>query len=132
MSPQNLVNNSYWLKGTPFLWEQTITYKGEEETAFALSPDDPEEDPGLSHKWKAKRRNGFDPETSGVLFRLESCKEGDTNLLKIEAPYLINFKWEVIKTSKVEKSSLTVPAITVDELRHAKIVILRLLQSKAF
>ena len=40
--PRNLVNNSHWLKGPPFLWEQTIKYQDEEEATFALSPDDPE------------------------------------------------------------------------------------------
>ena len=42
VSPRNLVNNSHWLKGPPFLWEQTITYQDEEEATFVLSPDDPE------------------------------------------------------------------------------------------
>ena len=37
VSPRNLANNSYWLKGPPFLWEQTITYQDEEEATFALS-----------------------------------------------------------------------------------------------
>ena len=41
-------------------------------------------------------------------------------------------KSSVSKASKVEKSPSTVPAITVDELRQAEIVILRLLQSEAF
>ena len=54
------------------------------------------EDTGLSHNCNPKRMYGFDHETSRVLFRLESCKEGDSNLLKIEAPYLFNFKWEVV------------------------------------
>lgn len=54
------------------------------------------EDSGFSYKWNLKRRNGFDNETFGVFFRLESRKEGDSSFFKIEVSYSINFKWEVI------------------------------------
>jgi len=61
------VNNSYWLKGTPFLWEQTITYKGEEETAFALSPDDPDQKKTLVLATSGRQRE----EMASILKRLE-------------------------------------------------------------
>jgi len=61
------VNNSYWLKGTPFLWEQTITYQGEEETAFALSLGDPE----LKKTWVLAPSGSQREEMAPILKRLE-------------------------------------------------------------
>ena len=70
------------------------------------------EDLGLSHKWNPKRMYGFNPEISRVLFRLELCKEGDSNLLKIEAPYPISFKWEVISKQDYQsrEESIYIPS----------------------
>ena len=41
-SPWQLMHNSHWLKGPPFLLKQTVTYQDEAEQTLTLSPDDPE------------------------------------------------------------------------------------------
>ena len=41
LSPQDLVNNSRWLSGPPFLWERELPNRNE-EVNLDISPDDPE------------------------------------------------------------------------------------------
>ena len=87
VSPRNLVNNSHWLKGPPFLWEQTITYQGEEETTFALSPDDPE-----LKKTRVLATSGSQrEEMASILKRLEYFSDWNRTGKAI-APHQINFK----------------------------------------
>ena len=42
LTPQDLVYNSRWLNGPPFLWEQILPHERDEEINFDISPDDPE------------------------------------------------------------------------------------------
>jgi len=136
VSPRNLVKNSHWLKGPPFLWEQTITYQGEEETAFALSLGDPE----LKKTWVLATTGSQREEMAPILKRLEyfsdwNCARKVIAIclrLKHHTRSISSEKSSTSKTTKVEKSPFTVPASTVDEMRQAEIVIPRLLQSEPF
>ena len=136
VSPRNLVNNSHWLKGPPFLWEQTITYQDEEEATFVLSPDDPE-----LKKTRVLATSGTQSEEmASILKRLEyfsdwnRARKAIAMCLRLQhrSGSTSSEKSSASKTTKVEKSLSAVPAITVDEVRRAEIVILRLLQSEAF
>ena len=136
VSPGNLVNNSYWLNGLPFLWEQIITYQGEEKTTFALSPDDPE----LKKTWVLATSGSQREEMASILKRLEYFS--DCNHARKAIAICVRLKYHTqptssenkpaAKTSKAESSLSKFPATTVDELRRAKIAILRLLQGEAF
>ena len=42
VSPRDLLNNSRWLNGPAFLWEQEIPRRSEVEVDSTLSPNDPE------------------------------------------------------------------------------------------
>jgi len=124
------------LKGPPFLWEQTITYQGEEETAFALSLGDPE----LKKTWVLAPSGSQREEMAPILKRLEYFSDWNCTRkviaiclrLKHHTRSISSEKSSTSKTTKVEKSPFTVPASTVDEMCQAEIVILRLLQSEAF
>ena len=136
VSPRNLVNNSHWLKGPPFLWEQTITYQDEEEASVALSPDHP-----ALKKTRVLATSGTQREEMAlVLKRLEYFSDWNRTRKAIAICLRLKHRTGLISseessasnTTKVEKSQSTVPAITVDEVREAEIVILRLLQGEAF
>jgi len=137
VSPRNLIGNSHWLKGPPFLWEQNVPYQSEEETTFPLSPDDPE-----LKKTQVLATSGIErEEMAPVLKRLEYFS--DWNRAKKAVAICLRLKHRIeqtpsekpsiTKTTKaVRKNPTTFPAITVDELCRAEIAILKLLQSKAF
>ena len=130
------MNNSHWLKGPPFLWEQTITYQGEEEATFALSPDDPE-----LKKIQVLATTVTQRECMALIMKhLEYFSDWNRarkaiaicSRLKHRTCSISSEKSSASKTTKVEKNSSAFPAIIIDEVCQAKVVVLRLFQSEAF
>ena len=102
----------------------------------SLSPDDPELENTRVLATSGTQRE----EIASILNRLEYFSDwnrarkaiGICLRWKHRTGSISSEKSSASKTTKVEKSPSTVPAITVDEVCQAEIVILRLLQSEAF
>ena len=120
--PRELMPKSHWLRGPPFLWEQTVTYQDEAELTLTLSPDDPELKKTQVFSTSGVQRQ----EMASVLKRLEYFS--DWSRARKAIAICSSENKPAAKTSKAERSLFKFPAITVDELHRAEIAILRLLQ----
>ena len=134
LSPQDLVNNSRWLSGPPFLWERELPNRNE-EVNLDISPNNPEVK--KVHVFATKTH----PERMATISeRLEyfsdwhRAKRAVAACTKLIASLQHSSKEPlhgVKKTSK-EKQTTIYQSPSVDEMRKAEQAVLKSVQEEAF
>ena len=134
LSPQDLVNNSRWLSGPPFLWERELPNRNE-DVNLDISPDDPEVK--KVHVFTTKTH----PERMATISeRLEyfsdwhRAKRAVAACTKLIASLQHSSKEPLhgVKKTRKEKQTTIYRSSSVDEMRKAEQAVLKSVQEEAF
>ena len=134
LSPQDLVNNSRWLSGPPFLWERELPNRNE-DVNLDISPDDPEVK--KVHVFATKTH----PERMATISeRLEyfsgwhRAKRAVAACTKLIASLQHSSKEPLhgVKKTRKEKQTTIYRSLSVDEMRKAEQAVLKSVQEEAF